>query len=191
FFQRIPFNKYMQLISQSYFRESVRGIPRFIREITNKTTIEPTNETISDTLTRLTDGTISYDLKYRSRIKQELERIVKDNNGNRGNIQAAKYTNLSDDIQERFSLFINTLKERHTEIEILLIPIHPIMYDKISNNQEYQGVLKTEEYIKKYAEQNNIPLKGSFNSAPFLLETMDFYDAFHQKKEGLEKVLRN
>jgi hypothetical protein len=190
FFQRIPFNKYIQLIFPSYFRASVRGIPRFIREKTNKVTIEPTNEKVNDTFTRLAGGTISYDLKKRSVTVREVERIVKDNNANKANIQAAKYTNLSDDIQERFSLFINTLKERHTEIEILLIPIHPIMYDKISNNQESQGVLKTEEYIKAYAEQNNITLKGSFNPAPFGLEAMDFYDAFHQKKEGLEKVLR-
>lgn len=185
-FENLSFFKYSQLLSISYFQASLKKLYQNIKS--EKTNIEPTKNKINSTFTRLIDGTISYDLQYRTVTAKDLDNRIKSYiTGDLYSIE--KYNNLSKDKILEFESFIKKIKEQNIAIEFLLMPYPSIVYDYIESNHKYINVIKTEEYIKKYSRDNNIIVKGSYDPKMFKLNANDFYDGMHLTPCGIAKVL--
>ena len=184
---KIPLHKYTQLVSISYFQSSIKRIPKYLRQIQKKENIMPTQDVINNTLTRLTDGTIKYDIKYRKVTNFEI--IKKTKREIAGRVYSMEnYTELSPDIADALSLLVNKIKKNNTEIVFLLMPYNPIYYNHLTSINKYKIALQVEEFIKSYAKDNNITILGSFNPEIFDLEIVDFYDGMHLSERGISKV---
>ena len=59
----------------------------------------------------------------------------------------------------------------------------------VESDGAYDGVLSTEEYIVKYAEEKGITLYGSFSPQGCHLQSEDLFDAYHMRREGAEKAI--
>ena len=189
FVNRIPLYKYSQLVSPSYFQTSVVNIPKFIIRLRNKENIMPTYEYNNISFTRLSDGTIEYDLKYRSKTTVDIENEIK--NYTSGEIYSLEnYFELSNDIINDFNLFINKINENGAEVEFLLMPYPVAVYKYLLSNEKYKIISSVEEYISFFAKENNINIHGSYNPELFNLNTDDFYDGMHLNDNGIRKILK-
>lgn len=181
----LPIHKYAQLFSLSYFQASIKSLPKIVK--TNKP-IATQNE-LNSTLTRLTDGTVTYGNDYRTRSVREVE------DGAKGYIIGGIYSienfnEISEKIKTKFENFIVDLLKNDIEIEFLLMPYHPIVWKHIEENEKYKMVQDVEAYIYDFAHKKNIKITGSYNPEPFRLSSTDFYDGMHLSPDGIEKVLR-
>ena len=186
FFRMPSITNYAQLLSLSYFQESFKMFPQILK--TKKIEIKPTTNDVNETFTRLADGTITYDLKYREVTNQEVENKAR--NEISGDLYSLeKYNRLSEKALSEFDRFIETIKNKNISIEFILMPYHPLVYDYIKSNQKYNIVMDVEAYIRKYSIENDIPIIGSYDPEVLRLESSDFYDGMHLTPEGINKVI--
>ena len=144
-------NKYFQLFSFSYFQESVK----FYRKGLIAKAILPTNTIANKGLTRLPDGTISYDLKYRI-VKPEV--VLK-----RANDEIVesmhpldKYSEISNDIVKKFDYLISEMLNDGVVVEFLLLPYFPVVYDFMMNSEKYRIIGDIELFVREYAANKKI-----------------------------------
>ncbi len=179
--------EYFQLIMPSYFQASLKLIPRLLSD--DNVSYKPTNKTANVTFTRLADGSITYDEKYRAANLRIINERVREYI-NSPNLYALKsFNSISDDLFTNFKKFIRKLQSKNIDIELVLLPYHPDVYNYIQQNPEYFNVINCEKKIVTFAENNNIPIAGSYNPDMLDFEPSYFYDGMHLKPKGVKKVL--
>lgn len=176
--------KYKELFSLSYFQSSLKTLPRMIAGGSNP---KPTAVKYNLLGTKLTDGSLVYGEHYRNANSEEIENKIKTYlTGAIYGIE--KFYAISDRIWNDFERLIYDLEENNIEIEFILTPYAPMVYEKIRNN--YPMVLKTEEAISSFAINRNIKLYGSFNPLRLNMDKSYFYDGMHCNEDGIKKIMR-
>ena len=179
--------KYAQLLSITYFQESIKKLGKsFLSRVGGITT---TYEKLNEELTRLSDGTISYGRSYREMTETVIESKAKEYiNGKIYSIE--DFAELSVDTKNDFKVFLSRLIQDGISLEIILAPYHPIVYDFIKNNAKYRLVLEVESYIKSLAKESGLELIGSYDPSHFNLDSGDFYDGMHINEKGAAKIMK-
>lgn len=180
------FDNYKELISFSYFNTSLKYLFRGIN-----IKYIPTKNNINDGFTRLTDGSIHYDSKYRNSTFSEVEQKAKSTIANDPISSLGKYTELSLNYELIFDSFIDYLQNKGVIVEFFLAPYHPIVYDYLKSKKYYQIVFKADDYYRKFAVLHNIKVVGSYNPIEYNLDNTCFLDGYHCKEEAIVKILNN
>ena len=70
---------------------------------------------------------------------------------------------------------------------LALSPWHPYLYDfLLTETDQHQGFFETENWIRQYAHDHNIPLYGSYDPTCIKgLGETDFFDGLHCKGCGI------
>jgi len=177
-----PQSKYIQLVSPSYFQASIRNLNK-----NNELLL--TKNKINSTFTRLVDGSICYDEKYRNSSPAKIDALVSDYmNGELYSIE--KFNEISPKLSQLLEKFIVVLHEKKIKVSVLLLPYHPKVYKFISTNNKYKQVLRTEDFYHSLALKYNIEITGSFNPSVLKLDETAFYDGMHSKQKGVEKLMK-
>lgn len=182
---RYSIYNYSQLFSITYFQNSMRNINTLFQ----KEPFYETDKNINDTFTRHSDGTIYYDIKYRNINEDTINERV--HSYLTGGIYALEnYSRMSERSLILFDRLIADMVNHGIEIEFVLMPYHPTVYEYLSTNERYSIITQVEEYIISYAKENNIILIGSFNPTKFNVTGLEFYDGMHVTPEGVLKVYK-
>ncbi len=180
-------NKYVQILSPSYFQVSIKAIKTNSSIISNRDqfNFSTTEESVSDEAIRYSDGSIDYDLTRRSRTIDEVDAIVKSFLA--GDIyQMEDYYTLNRQYKTTLTSLLNFLENAGTEIIIYLPPFHPDVYDYLSSNPNYRMVIESEKYFRNIAEEMDIPVYGSFNPQLTHCENSYFLDGMHLRRDCIE-----
>jgi hypothetical protein len=176
---------YLQLISLSYFKISFKKLISGRRNTPISTTIKTNN-----TFTKILDGSISYDLKYRSVTAAEIEE--KCTIYTSGDIYGVeKFDEHSTEIRFLLEKFIEHLRKNNIEISIFLAPYHPKVYSFISKSDKYRKIIESESYFIDLGLKYEIEVLGSFNPNKLNMDGSYFYDGMHCNEKGIEKILKN
>lgn len=97
------------------------------------------------------------------------------------------YNEIYPKLWNEFDLLCKDILENDIELEFILTPYHPLVYDKIS--KEYPMVLESEKKVKKYAIEHNIEVYGSYDPKILNVGKEGFYDGMHSKATTIEKIL--
>lgn len=181
--QKNSVKKYYELVSFSYFQESLSNL-----ELKGRTIYYPTKNKVNDTFTKLTDGSICYNKKYREKSDIEIENEAKNYINSNPLYSLGNFTVLSKRNQEIFESFVKYLIGKNTKILFFLSPYHPAVYDFFSKSNQYKIVLETESYFEKIAMKYKIQIIGSFDPHKFKLINSDFYDGMHCKEAPIKKI---
>lgn len=177
-------SKYLQLVSPSYFKGSFKKI----FSVSSKPIV--TTARINSTFTRLVDGSISYDLQYRSATPVEIEKRALDFiSGDIYSIE--KFDKLSPEIMFLLEKFIAHLRNNHIEISFFLAPYHPKVYSFIAKSKKYSQVIESEKYFIDLGLKYSIKVIGSFNPNKLNMDDSYFYDGMHCNEKGIEKTLKS
>jgi hypothetical protein len=174
-------SKYIQLVSPSYFKGSLKNLFSSTKPVITKSKV-------NNAPTRLTDGSISYDLKYRSASVAEVQKRAMEymNNGIYG---IEDFNQLSPEIMMTLEKFITYLKTKNIEVLLFLAPYHPKVYEYIAKTGKYAQVIKSEKYFIELSKKCNVNLIGSFDPEILNLDDSYFYDGMHCKESAIEKIL--
>tara|TARA_B110000902_G_scaffold227860_1_gene267469 strand:+ start:2615 stop:3970 length:1356 start_codon:yes stop_codon:yes gene_type:complete len=137
-------------------------------------------------LTRLTDGTLSYSENFKNRTQQQIDRSASTFANNIFGL--SNFINISNTKTVLIKKFINYLTSKNIEVTILLLPYHPVVFEKIE--KEYPIVLEAEKTIIKIAENNGIKHQGSYNPNKTKSTRSTFYDGMHLKLIEIEKIIK-
>ena len=99
------------------------------------------------------------------------------------------FDSLSPKQEEAFDKFIQYARNQGTTVILVLSPWHPYLYDSLLTEiDQHQGFFETENWIRQYAHDYNIPLYGSYDPTCIKgLDETDFFDGLHCKGCGIAK----
>lgn len=177
-------SKYLQLVSPSYFKGSFKKMC-----LVSSKPIATTTK-INNTFTRLVDGSITYDLQYRSATPDEIEKRAIDFISD-DIYSIEKFDILSPEIRFLLEKFIEHLRSNHIEISFFLAPYHPKVYSFIAKSDKYSKVVESENYFRDLGLKYGIKVIGSFNPNKLNMDNSYFYDGMHCNEKGIEKTLIN
>lgn len=175
-------SSYLQLVSPSYFQSSVNML------FNKKENPIVTNKRFNRSITKIFDGSITYDQKFRQAdlniIKGKVDKFIE------GKIYSIEnYQNLSYKNRILFEHFIKILNDNNVEIEFFLSPYHPKVYNFIKNQKKYKNVNESEKYFLSIAKKLNIEVLGSYDPFKLNLNESHFYDGMHCNEKGVDLIL--
>lgn len=178
--------RFLELFSLSYFQESFRkarngGIER--------KAYSPTSQKVNETLTKLTDGSVTYHLSYRNKSAEELTEYVKAYSETVISSAFTNYTEISAEKKEVLYKFISYLKKKNIEVEIILCPFHPYTYQYLLSKKKYAMLDDAEVAFRSIAKELNVPVHGSYNPVNCKLNESYFYDEMHGNEAAMQKIM--
>ncbi|GAP71789.1 hypothetical protein SAMD00024442_18_32 [Candidatus Symbiothrix dinenymphae] len=179
------FYKYAELFSLSYLKSSIA----YLRAPKNPV-YKPTKEAINEDATRRMDGSIDYGAAFRNLSKEEIDKEITKALNHHPIYHMGNFTSLNKDYCLLFSNYIEYLQQKNIEVEFVLAPLHPQVYDYFQKSEYYKIGLDAETYFVNYATKHQITVYGSFNPEKYRLGEFDFYDGFHPKEATIEKILQ-
>lgn len=160
--------KYLEIVSLSYFQSAVR----VCREPREENSISSTRDSIHRTqIVKFPDGSIAYSEEYRNRGvgASEIQAAADYGNGER-------FVSISVERQKMFGAFITYLQGHGVKVEFLLTPFPE---EVLRKKPVFRNV---EAYVRSFASQRNIPIRGSYDCTEYDLAVSDFYDGLHLRK---------
>ena len=134
------------------------------------------------------DGSINYELQYRSASVVEVEDRAL-NYFNDGIYGIEKFDTLSSDAMSLLESFVKHLRNKNAEVTIFLAPYHPKVYSFIAKSEKYRQVIESEKYFIVLGKKYGSKIIGSFNPNVLNMDGSYFYDGMHSNEKGIEIIL--
>ena len=178
------FSKVSLALDPSYFQASLKNL--------NNRPVKPivTDQTETDFLTKLCDGSVVYPQEFMNRTNAQKEAEIKVLIAEDNIYHSGDYIVLSPVIITRFAGLINYLESEGVEIFFILCPLHPKLYEFTCSDPRYAMFGETEDFIREFASDRSIKTVGSFNPEAVGASEDDFYDAYHPTRGYLVRLLR-
>lgn len=133
------------------------------------------------------DGSYSYPADYRNAdldtVIQRAETSLPDSI-----LGLEDYPSLDTGNRTTFERFVQALTSGGVQVEFLLEPISPVLYDYMKTEPRYATFFQVEELYRSIAESCGIPVAGSFDPYALGLDAGDFYDGYHLRPERVEQL---
>lgn len=172
-------NKYIELISPIYCIENIKHGSKDISLVDNIFINEPVLSS---------DGSYIYNIKKRN---QSNEAILQEAMSQYDSFFYERFNKKEID-PELLILFRNFIKIIKVKSNVIIFfpPFHPYFADKFNNDYNLKVINEIEQLLKKFAIDQNIEFVGSFKSKTnnYNLESFDFYDGVHPKRETVEMI---
>lgn len=181
--------KWQSLYSLSYFQSNIDYL-KSGRSVTGPSILTG-NLLEQESDIKRGDGSVFYPKSFRERSQDEIDHdALVQCNGLL--LRMENYDAVDKNMVKIYDRFFAYAATRGVELEIMLVPYHPMVYDHITENPEnYGGFLQTEPALRKLAEKYGIAVYGSYN--PHALEGVsesDFYDGLHCRTDCMGSILR-
>ncbi len=186
FFNRaeIAFSKnkyYLELLSPSYFKSSLFALVVRDKKIVSSKKRE------HDTFTKIADGSISYDLKFRTASKSEIDkRVMEYLSADIYGIE--NFHELDSVIKFELDFLIKYLLNKGISVTFFLAPYHPKVFDFINAKEKYKNVFESELYFKDLSMKYGIKLVGSFDPKNVHFDESFFYDGMHLNEFAINRL---
>ena len=142
-----------------------------------------------DTEVKRSDGSVLYTEEYRAWTHDQIEALALEQGGTA--LRLNDFPQIPDDKAQLFDAFIQYGRQQGVNFVFVLVPYHPLAYYVIQQNhaacQCYTGFFQVEPWLRDYAQQQGIPLYGSYNAQALGLVGDDFYDGLHCRGTGIAK----
>jgi hypothetical protein len=178
-----------QIVSPSYFQSSSLVL---MNSLLDQGRLQPTpiqNRTeLGNTFSRLTDGTVLYSKIYNERSIEDIEAVMRSFIAGRI-YSLERYDSFCTVDIENFEILVNNINSSNIELEFVLLPFPPIVYDYLVKNDQYSIIEDFEAFVIEFAKNRNIELTGSLSPWPLNLDSSKFHDGLHLTREGISMML--
>lgn len=141
------------------------------------------------TTIKRSDGSVLYDPAFRDANTDQVRALAAEACPTFNSVHMEGFDSLSPKQEEAFDKFIQYARNQGTTVILTLSPWHPYLYDfLLTETDQHQGFFETENWIRQYAHDYNIPLYGSYDPTCIKgLDETDFFDGLHCKGCGIAK----
>ena len=188
---KYEFEKAKEMMSFSYFQSSIdlikrNGFPKNIDNNVGQVKLASSDKMDGDAKILPNGRRVfsSIEVKSLQENNADAEAAIRDNSIyqlGRG------FTELQWDNLNSFDNLVQYLQDNGIEVIFYLHPWYPSVYDYFKAEDNYSGVIKTEEYILNMAKEKNIELHGSFDPELCGVNENDFRDWFHLEPDKMMK----
>lgn len=176
---------YWELFSLSYFQQSFVD---FTRGVDLK--IKPTTSKDNERATKRSDGSYSYESSYRNRTEEEVRRNAESEISEVIMKGFGDFKRLSPSKKEQFEKFITYVQKQGVEVNLVVLPYHPLVYAHFKKSPKYQIAFEADSYFRKLSQEKGLFYFGGFDPAPFGFEAKDYYDAVHCNNAAVRKFMQ-
>ena len=185
--------KYRELFTFSYFQSSAKSLYSHLRtdgfgalvDTGDKTVNIAADDSIGDVIKIVPDA-------RRVMAKEEFYTVA-ENDGSVNTIIAQQaiyqlgsgFSELNTSNLREFENLIIYLQHRGVNVELYLPSWYPSLYDHFCENPSYSGVIKLEDYLRKFALERDIVVHGSYNPYICNIHKEDYADWLHLKSEKM------
>lgn len=182
----LPFiDKLKQLVNYEYTLTNIRYLYRRYKKKDDGFYIA--KDISVDDYLREPDGSIHYPNSVKN--PKESKLLSKSKNYAAGNIYSLEnYHQLS--YTKEFDTLIKYLQKEGVKVTIFLPPYNPVPYDILKTQKKYK-IDEIERYLRKYGQENNINIIGSYNPHVLGFEISDFFDGMHLKDDNVEIIFKD
>lgn len=180
--KQIKSSKVEKLFSVEYVKENLRFLQNNKDDFRG---YEALSNTKQNKQFYETDGSIQY--AYKSRYPDPQKTMEAAKKFVSGKVYSMEEFRQFDNI-ELFETFIKYLQKNSTKVYFYLPPYHPFVYDYVASNPKYKIIIEVENYLAKFAYENNILLLGSYNPKKYNFTNDDFFDGMHSVDRVYEVV---
>ena len=170
-------NKIKELFNPGYFYENIRY---------GKKDFHQTDDVFTDVNVLCRDGSIADNKDYRevsdSQAFKDAQLYL-----HSLNLENVKIV-IDKDKYRIFEKFIDYLQKKHNVI-FFLAPLHPYVLKDFSKHGF--EINQIEKYLIKIAESRNFEIVGSYKPQELGLDSRDFYDGNHTKREAVMGIFKN
>ena len=85
---------------------------------------------------------------------------------------------------------ISYLQSKHVEVMFFLSPYHPVIYQSLVGSAKNKVIVDVENYYREIAKKYHLKVIGSYDPERCRLTENDFFDPYHAKREGIEKIFQ-
>lgn len=174
---------YKQLLSPTYFQSSVEMLLRG-EAFSDYYSTDKENLEIP---VKREDGSLVYEEKRR-RISAEDAEVQAQNYIRNGVYSLERFEEIDPRYLEQFKKMVDFYKDKDVEIVFYLPPYHPLVFDYIKKQEDYRIMFDVENYLRKFAEEKNIEVVGSYDYRRLDLNKSDFHDGMHPKENVMEEL---
>ncbi|MFN2340043.1 MAG: hypothetical protein ABR547_02065 [Halanaerobium sp.] len=174
---------YGQLFSATYFQASFENL---IKGQAFKDIQATDSESLAEPV-KLADGSLVYQ-RPRKNISAEDAEIEAQNYIRNGVYSLENYSEMDDDYLQHFEQLIEFYLEEEIDLVFYLAPYHPLVFDYLDQNERYHIIYEVEEYIREFAEKNDIKVVGNYSPYELNLDKGDFHDGMHPKEAVMGKI---
>lgn len=180
----------LQIISIPYFQASVGKLKRdptcLFRDSYD---FYATTNSNAKEMIRFPDGSIDESIEDREIL--EKDSILRAKQYISGNVyQIENYEELDHDLRRRFEKMVSYLQKEKIEVILYLPPYHPIVFEYLKDNQNYQEVMNAWEYFINYASREQLKIYGSYDPKLLGCKNHYFIDGMHLKRKYMDKAWR-
>lgn len=180
--------KYEQLFSLTYFQSSIKYLQ--LNKFSNPNKIgEPSADYKGAYYLKDNARISAYDREHISKedVEKEMQKYISGESNSTLTSAITPNKHLSDEQINNFKKLINYLQKNNTKVKFFLHPFPPSIWDYIQNSKAFPMIEELDTFIRKYAQENNIPITGSYNPYDLGCKNEDFQDYRHMKTERLYK----
>ena len=142
----------------------------------------------NDASIKRSDGSVLYSKEFREQNQDQILFNAMNACNTFNSVHMEGFTELSAKQEQAFDAFIRYAQSNGTTVILVLCPWHPYLYDFLLwQEDDHQGFLQVENWIRQYAHDNQVPLYGSYDPLQLGMEEMDFFDGLHCKDSGIRK----
>jgi hypothetical protein len=188
-YYKFMLKRYSQFADLSYYQSSLYLYISNNFRVSH--TVKPApgnNDKYLDIPVKCFDGSYRYDKSYAFKSNSEVLKLAIEYI-NKPVYSLESFSRI--DNKETFERIIRDIKNNGIKIIFILPPYHPATYKLLVGLKEYKIIDEVEEYVKSFAEMENIQLFGSYNPIKLNLNDDDFYDGMHPKKEAFKVLFKN
>ncbi len=95
---------------------------------------------------------------------------------------------ISPEAQKNFAWLIEKLKAAQTRVILYLPPYHPEAYRLLLQSPIYQSLAPMEEYVQRFAREQQVQVIGSYDPARIAMDQDSFFDGSHLTEEAIQKI---
>lgn len=137
------------------------------------------------------DGSVLYEKSFRDHSQEQILADTFPLATTFDAIHMEDFNQLDANRVEAFEAFMDYCRSRGTTVILVLSPWHPWLYDTLLDQtqlEQHTGFFQVENYLRKYAAKNNVPLYGSYDPLNIEgMEEMDFFDGVHCRDVMIRK----
>ncbi len=172
-----------ELFHPAYFQSSLE------HQFSETAAVVPNGDYLSVYGMLRADGSYCYPQSFRESDAATIEARAREWLPN--NVLGCETYAASGDITKHlFQAFVQSLVEDGIEVDFVLTPLNPIVYDHMEQNARYARALQAESWFFALAREFGLDIAGSFNPQTLGATVTDFYDAPHYKYENVAKLVQ-
>lgn len=185
----LSIDKIKEMFSFSYFQSSVKllwdnGLARYLHRESQEIVVFD-NDDVGESGKILPSGRRTFASKQMRTAEKNIEEA--ESAVSVGSIYqlGTGFSDIQTEQLNQFEKLIVYLQNQGVEISFYMHPWHSVTYDCFQKNEEFGGVIKTEDYLRELAESYGIVVHGTYNPYLANISDDDWADWFHLKSEKM------